>query len=296
MVEYLPERLAIEVVGWKRFLERWNEQVLTLVKTIWVWERRRTSGEPEKIEEYSKRLGYPVPREIFDGGLRYPGQSEEETNLTNQRLKQIRQYMQKQADWYSKTARENGKTPIMLEGDEEVLRRDSLFSPPVSSKEITKAEEHLQSELPPSYKGFLSVSNGWVINNEILLPVHNIGRFSEKEFEEYDNVRAGAEDCWYQKGSLPPGREVLIECASLETLPHLVVINQELSGSIGHILLNPQEKSEQGEWEVWLTLGYGGISRFQSFGELMELLYMYDIGWYRRYADDIDAEWKIDGK
>jgi hypothetical protein len=147
-----------------------------------------------------------------------------------------------------------------------------LGADPASLEAIAEAEDRLEHRLPPSYRAFLQVSNGFgpvSVFVHRLRPVKQIEWFSnenpealqiwlETEFENED--ASGANDRMYGDYQ-PPAR--------LSHLKNALQISDDFEGSV--ILLIPQVVDLEGEWETWHFAPWlAGAHRFPSFHDFME--------------------------
>jgi hypothetical protein len=150
-----------------------------------------------------------------------------------------------------------------------------LGYPGASETAITAAEARLGARLPPSYRAFLTVSNGWP------RLTHFIDRLWSTDEIEWFRVRnqqwidAYADPEGYGG---PPRSEAahLVygaaqDPASFRTtyLQDCLEISDEGDSAI--LLLNPQVVTPQGEWEAWFFANWlPGARRYRSFRELMQ--------------------------
>ena len=143
-------------------------------------------------------------------------------------------------------------------------------------------------QLPKSYLDFVAATNGkgWLLpgdkkryNDNVLqfFALNDVGLFKLK-----DRVT------WKAWADNPTGRKVenklyydytIKQNLGLfrdEDLNSLVIV-----GDLGHgaiLVLNPKEKTLDGEWEAWyFSTKLAGASRYRSFAELMQLVYFFDI-------------------
>jgi SMI1 / KNR4 family (SUKH-1) len=143
--------------------------------------------------------------------------------------------------------------------------------PPAPESEILKTEGRLGLSLPPSYRSFLLISNGWHPFNsfiERLLPVQEVERFRIAEPEDSALIQE-----LYQEENVPDSIYL-----DYETPEHMVAVRaryypdsllagRKWDGGGGELLLlNPQIVSGDGEWETiffgnWLP----GNRRYRSF-------------------------------
>ena len=147
--------------------------------------------------------------------------------------------------------------------------------PPASEEEVLEVEMRLGLTLPPSYRSFLSVSNGWrPFDNliERLMTVLEIGYYREidpedvamtqKYFQEND-----ISDIDYLDYDNPAHCEALRH----RYYPTSVLIGKGWGVESERILLNPSIVSIGGEWEViYFANWIPGNRRYRSFRHFME--------------------------
>ncbi|MFJ1704576.1 SMI1/KNR4 family protein [Kitasatospora sp. NPDC088346] len=139
--------------------------------------------------------------------------------------------------------------------------------------DIAALEARLDATLPPSYRQFLQVSNGWLDTTswiERLLRTTEVGWA-----RDVDPALIGP---WIESGSeLPvPDEEYFVygdgqDCASIRTeyLPHMLKISHTPNATDAY-LLNPCVVTPEGEWEAWyLAHWLPGATRYRSFWDLM---------------------------
>lgn len=133
--------------------------------------------------------------------------------------------------------------------------------PPAADDHILAAEAHLDVKLPPSYREFLTVSNGWQFMADPyivgLRPVEQIERFPVRNQEWLDIIKSFPAD---QNGSN-------IYSISNEELEATIEISESAEGTL---LLNPNVVSPDGEMETWFFESELGIQRYPSFWEMMQ--------------------------
>ena len=168
---------------------------------------------------------------------------------------------------------------VKLEGavtsmERQVLARNGQRNKHASEKAIAEAEKRLGTELPKSLKDFWRASNGlmhlrldadngliygaetvsWLqSSNPDLIPESNGAPISDKDYFEYG----------------PDQDPIYLRDAYIQSM--LVVSDVVDSGVY---LLNPEVKTQDGEWEAWF-LGWKlpGALRFKSFAHLMRYSY-----------------------
>ncbi|MEV5552009.1 SMI1/KNR4 family protein [Nonomuraea wenchangensis] len=146
---------------------------------------------------------------------------------------------------------------------------------PASESDIRRHEERLGRRLPPSYRKFLQVSNGWDTHSFTslhLLPIAEVGW--TRDIAPY-LAHSGSEEM--PAPTLPddyffdydaPQDPDFFEVGDF--LPHTLCISEDVEGSV--YLLNPHIVTAGDEWEAWhLDATYElGATRFRSFWHLME--------------------------
>lgn len=159
----------------------------------------------------------------------------------------------------------------------EVLNTGWLGFPGADEEKILSVEKRLNIKLPPSYRDFLKVTNGWRqigfdAEDTRIFSVEEIDLFSVKYgqslhywlmgYGEYRPVIT--DEIYFVYG--PEQDTVNIRNEYLETA---LAISEEVDSAI--YLLNPQVLTSDGEWEAWF-FGYTlpGAVRYRSFREMME--------------------------
>ena len=154
--------------------------------------------------------------------------------------------------------------------------------PAAPESEICEAETRLGVRFPPSYRSFLSVSNGWRIFNsfvEQLLPVQEIDRFRFRDPESFALMESAREmivgRVGYDSSVVPD--EVYLD---YENPAHNMALRQHYYGDsllISEaseselVLLNPFVVSPDGEWETIFSAHWiPGNERFRSFRDYLE--------------------------
>ena len=180
---------------------------------------------------------------------------------------------------------------------QEVLESGWLGYPGATDEQIVKAEARLQRQLPPSYREFLKVTNGWRQTakgndsfNHKLWSTDEIGGFVMRhprwieaftdrhetadisledpdELDDYWNPIGISNDEYFVYGEEQDPSKIRIEY-----LRTAVEISDVGIDSI--YLLNPQVVNSEGEWEAWFFADYlPGADRYPSFREMMEAEY-----------------------
>ena len=145
---------------------------------------------------------------------------------------------------------------------------DWLGFPPATDDEIADLENRLGLALPPSYKAFLKVSNGWRMTNCFISCVRPASRVDwfrvENEtwveiFSEQGDDREDAKHFQYT-----------IHGAEYHRAEDMKFLLQISDVGDGVYLLNPEAVTPDGEWEAWFFANWiPGASRYPSFAHLM---------------------------
>ena len=171
---------------------------------------------------------------------------------------------------------------LLLKSDRwrEALTPESLSTrwcglPPATEREILSAEERLGITLPPSYRSFLAISNGWrPFSNfiERLLPVQEIDQFRSADPEALTKIQAN-----YRQDDLPEFKYLDYEnpehneALRHRYYPDSLLIGKPWGYESDMILLNPAIVFPDGEWEaIFFANWIPGNRRFRSFRELVQ--------------------------
>jgi SMI1 / KNR4 family (SUKH-1) len=174
---------------------------------------------------------------------------------------------------------ERGKLPI------KVMKSGWLGYGGATEEQIADAEARLGKSLPPSYRAFLKVSNGWRQTTPFISKL-----WSTKEIEWFAVKHQTWIDAFSEKfGHLPAeadsGSPIISDqeyfvygdeqdCSKLRVgyLQTALEISRRGEGAI--YLLNPQVVNEDGEWEAWFFGDWlPGGDRYRSFQEMMQAEY-----------------------
>ena len=121
---------------------------------------------------------------------------------------------------------------------------------------LLTVEKGLGRKLPPSYREFLKVSDGWYMRGasvvEKLLSSWEIGWLNDLHPDVVSN--------WTN----------FFDLNNTHLGKTLQISTQEIAGT-GIFLLNPEIVSNTGEWEVWFLAHWlPGLRRYSSFQDMME--------------------------
>lgn len=170
----------------------------------------------------------------------------------------------------------------------EVMRSGWLGYPGATEEQIARAEARLEATLPPSYREFLKVTNGWRQTTPFIYKLwstEEIEWFSIKRqewlhafVEPYSDAY---EDYLVTQKKTPsiPDEEYFVygddqDCSKLRVEYLQTVLEISDAGDSAIYLLNPQVITEDGEWEAWFFGDWlPGADRYQSFREMMQAEY-----------------------
>lgn len=157
---------------------------------------------------------------------------------------------------------------------------------------IAKAEATLGLQLPPSYREFLKVSNGW---RQVRLRVMQGRLFSVQEIDLLKNKEPDLVEAWlnampedYQDLRTPDeeyfsyGPDQDPGSMRDEYLATAIAVSEFVEDGV--CLLNPMIIAPDGEWEAWIfSHKFPGALRYRSFQDLMEAEYVRIMGVVQRY-------------
>ncbi|PWI12831.1 SMI1/KNR4 family protein [Streptomyces sp. Act143] len=130
---------------------------------------------------------------------------------------------------------------------------------------IAAAEERLGRRLPPSYREFLTVSDGWHVDQTA--GVYQLGGAADIDWfrDPYDMSLMYEENL----GDHPRSEEVLLAGMWRRAL------RLETDSDMSNALLDPGDVDEDGEWALYVYKGWGGEmpQRYPSFRAYMEAMY-----------------------
>lgn len=181
--------------------------------------------------------------------------------------------------------------PLLERWSQEILRDDPIYRqtlpddvvstgwlgyPGATEQEIEEAEARLGTRFPPSYRTFLSVTNGW------RRTAHRMERlWSTEELEWFPVRHQEWIDIWIEESEGLPfitDEQYFVygprqDSVSMRTeyLPSLLDISPLGDYGSAIYLLNPQVVTSEGEWEAWFMATWlPGARRFRSFWEMMQ--------------------------
>ncbi len=162
----------------------------------------------------------------------------------------------------------------------EAIRSQWLGYPPASDEQIRQVEVRLAIGLPPSYRAFLQVSNGWRATGLRLGEM-----WSTEKIEWFRTGHQDVIDAWFagvrsQAGPLAvPDEKYFVygdDQMSYNIRDEYLQTALELGDIVDNsvYLLNPQIVTSDGEWEAWFFAQWlPGACRYRSFWDLMQAEY-----------------------
>ncbi|WP_208036143.1 DUF6461 domain-containing protein [Streptomyces cyanogenus] len=149
-------------------------------------------------------------------------------------------------------------------GDEDVLRTRWLGFPPASEERILALEDRLGHRLPPSYRAFLTVSDGWRHAGGFVWQLAGTGRL-----RRHQDAAGLAE---YFPGDLdddPTPEDELLAGMWQRAL------QLDVESDAVHVLMDPGDVDADGEWAVYSYASWRASppERYGSFRAFMEDMY-----------------------
>jgi hypothetical protein len=174
-----------------------------------------------------------------------------------------------------------------------VIQSGWLGYPGATEEQISQAESRLGVKLPPSYREFLQVTNGWRQTTPFirrLWSTEGIERFASRHqkwieaFTHHHEDTQGSFDHAIELDELWEAPSVADEayfvygeeqdCSQLRVEYLKTAIEISDVGEDAIYLLNPRVITEAGEWEAWFFADWlPGADRYSSFQEMMEAEY-----------------------
>ncbi|MEU7579915.1 SMI1/KNR4 family protein [Streptomyces sp. NPDC041068] len=148
--------------------------------------------------------------------------------------------------------------------DEEAHRTRWLGFPPATPARIAALEERLGHRMPPSYRAFLEVTDGWRHAGGF---VYLLAGTERAQWHEDD---AEIADIFQEDLEEDATREEILEATIWTRGLELAV-----ESDVVDVMLDPEDVDEHGEWAVytWAPWRGSGPERFASFWEFMQDAY-----------------------
>ncbi|MGW8761022.1 SMI1/KNR4 family protein [Streptomyces sp. NPDC055815] len=168
-------------------------------------------------------------------------------------------------DWHGFLRRWQEEWVPPADGDDEEAAVAPLGVPGADESALSAAEERLGRRLPPSYREFLAVSDGWYV--EQTAGVYQLGGVADIGWfrDPYDMTPLYEENL----GENPREEDVLLAGMWRRAL------RLETDSDMSHALLDPDDSDEDGEWALYVYKGWSGElpDRYPSFRAYMEAIY-----------------------
>lgn len=173
---------------------------------------------------------------------------------------------------------------------DDILESGWLGYPGATDEQIAQSEARLNVSLPLSYREFLKVTNGWRQTTPFIykiLPVEKIDWFINKHYvwihsfvETQMELQQDVCHGDYQLNGSPvslyiPDEEYFRygeeqDCKQIRHEYLTTTLGISGKGESAVYLLNPNVKTDEGEWEAWFFCDdLPGADRYRSFQEMM---------------------------
>ena len=161
---------------------------------------------------------------------------------------------------------------LMKHLDDNLKKRKWLGNPGATEDQLDKLEQRLGIELPPDYKNFLRFSNGW--QGRLTSSIYNLWSTEEIQWLSVRNQGWIDDEIRTFSGQVSVEEHMRYGVRQFETTYRAEYLKAALEisdwGDASILLLNPEIKDEEGNWEAWeYATWYPGAFRFPSFAELM---------------------------
>lgn len=143
-----------------------------------------------------------------------------------------------------------------------------LGEPGATEAEIVSAEKRIGVRLPPSYRAFLAVANGFDHIGPFIYRLYSATEIDWFRVRNQDWIEAyqTGDDISPEEHLADPENSVRFRSAYLSSC---LQISDE--GDSAVVLLNPEVVSGEGEWETWLFPNWKpGATRYTSFREYVQ--------------------------
>lgn len=170
----------------------------------------------------------------------------------------------------------------------EVIRSGWLGYPGATNEQITRAEDRLGIALPPSYRAFLKVSNGWRQTTPFIPRLWSTEEIEWFTVRHQDWINAFLDHHEHpstdspNSGSAPTSvsdAEYFVygddqDCSKIRFEYLQTALEISAKGDYAIYLLNPKAIAADGEWEAWFFGDWlPGADRYRSFCEMMQAEY-----------------------
>jgi hypothetical protein len=173
----------------------------------------------------------------------------------------------------------------------EVAASGWLGFPPATEEQVAAVESRLGVALPPSYRAFLSATNGWRFPRPFisrLWSTEELDWLAAVDQEGIEAWRSGEE--YIEQGpllvpSVPDAEYFRYDADGVATgdmrseyLQGALLISEREYNGTGVYLLNPRVVTPDGEWEAWFWAHWiPGAGRCRTFWDMLRHEYRTDI-------------------
>jgi len=161
----------------------------------------------------------------------------------------------------------------------EVVESGWLGFPGATDEQLSLAEARLGIGLPPSYRDFLAVSNGWRLTGNFIWRLWSTEEIDWFRVRNAEWIEAYVDPIDGLGGLSLTDEEYLVYGETQDSVRFRVEYLEsalEVSdiGDSAIFLLNPKVLTRNGEWEAWFFGNWlPGANRYRSFAALMEAEY-----------------------
>ena len=154
--------------------------------------------------------------------------------------------------------------------EDAIVRSGWLGRPPAADEEIAQLEERLGTRLPPSFRDYLRVSNGWLLG-----PDYPDRWFGTDEIGWFRDIEPQYVEIWTEEIYPVSDEQYFVYGPEQDTvwirreyLPSCLQVAENVDGYL--YLLNPEVVNPQGEWEAWVMGSkLAGAIRYRTWKELV---------------------------
>lgn len=170
----------------------------------------------------------------------------------------------------------------------EVIESSWLGYAGATEEQIAQAEARLGSTLPPSYRAFLKVSNGWRQTTPFINRLWSVEEIEWFATRHQDWIDAWSEKSGHFSSKSPDDNAVTLsvsdkeyfvygdeqDCSKIRIEYLQTALEISKRGEAAIYLLNPQVVTAEGEWEGWFLGDWlPGADRYPSFQAMMQAEY-----------------------
>lgn len=161
-----------------------------------------------------------------------------------------------------------------VELPDQVIETGWLGYPGATAQQVRELEQRLGRTLPPSYRAFLQLTNGWRRTSSF---IHQVWATAEVDYfrmrnQDWIDVLTDSASVVTPEQHARYGQDQDPLAYRGEYLRDIIQISEV--GDAAVYLLNPAVVSDDGEWEAWFLATWSpGAHRYRSFRDLMQAEY-----------------------